>query len=43
MSDLDLIVREEFDIPDGVDTKQWCEENGYDYQTELIGAYLAMK
>lgn len=43
MSDLDIVVREEFSIPDEVDTKDWCEQNGYDYQTELFGAYLAMK
>lgn len=44
MSDLDILVREEHSIPDGVDTVEWCNENGLDYHTELFGAYLsAMK
>lgn len=43
MSDLDIAIREEHNIPDYIDTITWCEQNGYDYRTELIGAYIAMK
>lgn len=41
VSDLDILVREEHSIPDGVDTVEWCNENGLDYHTELFGAYFA--
>ena len=41
MSDLDILVREEHSIPEGVDTVEWCNENSLDYHTELFGAYLA--
>lgn len=38
-SDYDLMVREKHQIPDDSDTKDWCEENGLDYQGELLKAF----
>ena len=41
MSDLDLELREKYNIPDEKDTMEWCEENGIDYQEELIRIYIS--
>ncbi len=35
MSDLDLELREKYNIPEEKDTMEWCEENGIDYQEEI--------
>lgn len=41
MSDLDLELREKYNIPEEKDTMEWCEENGIDYQEELIKIYIS--
>lgn len=39
MSDLDLKIREANDIPDDMDTLDYCDANGLDYRNELEKAF----
>lgn len=38
VSNLDLLVREFYDIPDDEETQVYCEKNGMDYPEELMKA-----
>lgn len=41
MSDLDILFREKFDVPDEVeDTEKWADENGMDYIPEIRKIWL---
>lgn len=40
MSDLDILVREMYEIPEDEDTIDWCDEHGVNYKDAIRQVYL---
>lgn len=40
MSDLDILVREKYEIPEDEDTVEFCEKHDIDYANAIRMAYL---